>query len=951
MLIASGVTIGSGVSFTISLAATDPQFNYVTALLHGDGASAGTNNTFLDSSTNNFTVTRNGSTTQGSFAPYGTLWSNYFNSSSYLTAGTTASNFLCTGSATGITATLEAWVYLTAYNTGGNPWMFSPVHSKGVTYFNFGVRNGAVRFYWFDGVGPNTVDSTSTSDVPLNTWTHIALTISGSTIKIYVNGTLNITSATYTGVAAGGSGGAENIAFEGNQPTYFSGYISNYRLNNTVVYSSSFTPSTTPLTAISGTRLLTCQSNRFVDNSTNNFAITVSGTTSAQIFSPFGATTAYSSSVIGGSGYFNGSTDYLTIPTGASTFGTGAFTIECWVYVNSLSTPTVIVDTRGDSNPYAGIQISLGTNGSITWFEGSATTIFTTAAGTISTSNWYHLVFERASTGTNGCSIYVNGVLNANCTSALNNTGNITYIGRNSATAANYFNGYISDFRILTGTALYATAFTPPTAPLTAITNTSLLLNYTNGQIYDNAMMNNLVTVGNAQVSTSIYKYGTGSMYFDGTGDYLVAPNNANQNFNFGTGDFTIETWVYFNSLANLPVLFQKMSGTTGWFIEVGASTVYFGWGTGSSSQYIAFTASLSTGVWYHLAVTRIGSTLNAFVNGTSPGSQTLASANLSYDNSVNAIIGGFYAGTTTYDLNGYIDDLRITKGYARYTSNFTPPTSAFPNTGPIPTYPSTVDYLVVAGGGGGGWLGGGGAGGYRTASGFAVAAGSPITVTVGAGGGITAGTSTSSGVIGQDSVFSTITSGGGGGGASYNGLGAGAGGSGGGSFSGPGAAGNTPSTSPSQGNNGGAGSGYNSGGGGGGAGAVGADGTGGGGTIGGNGGAGTSSSISGTATTYAGGGGGYTGSGSTSTGGAGGGGNGGNLNTSPATAGTVNTGGGGGGGGYTGYPAQAGGSGIVIIRYPNTYALATSTTGSPTITTAGGYNIYTWTSSGSITF
>jgi len=237
MLITSGVTIGSGVSFITSLAATDPQFNYVTALLHGDGASAGTNNTFLDSSTNNFTVTRSGSTTQGSYSPYGTLWSNFFNGSSYLTAGTTASNFLCTGSATGITATFEAWVYPTAYSTGGYPWMFSPVHSKGVTYFNFGVRNGAVRFYWYDSAGnPQYIDSTSTSDVPLNTWTHIALTISGSTIKIYVNGTLNITSATYNGVAAGGSGGAENIAFEGNQPTYFSGYISNYRLNNTVVF-------------------------------------------------------------------------------------------------------------------------------------------------------------------------------------------------------------------------------------------------------------------------------------------------------------------------------------------------------------------------------------------------------------------------------------------------------------------------------------------------------------------------------------------------------------------------------------------------------------------------------------------------------------------------------------------------------------------------------------------
>jgi hypothetical protein len=68
------------------------------------------------------------------------------------------------------------------------------------------------------------------------------------------------------------------------------------------------------------------------------------------------------------------------------------------------------------------------------------------------------------------------------------------------------------------------------------------------------------------------------------------------------------------------------------------------------------------------------------------------------------------------------------------------------------------------------------------------------------------------------------------------------------------------------------------------------------------------------------------------------------------ATAGTTNTGSGGGGGIYLAY-SEAGGSGIVIIRYADSFAAATSTTGSPTITVAGGYRVYQWTSSGSITF
>jgi hypothetical protein len=257
---------------------------------------------------------------------------------------------------------------------------------------------------------------------------------------------------------------------------------------------------------------------------------------------------------------------------------------------------------------------------------------------------------------------------------------------------------------------------------------------------------------------------------------------------------------------------------------------------------------------------------------------------------------------------------------------------------------PSTVEYLVVAGGGGGGGNGGGGggAGGFRTAAGFAVSAGSAITVTVGGGG---AANSFIRGSNGQNSVFGSITSNGGGGGGSRDGTeGTGASGGSGGGGGGNNAiqaagAGNTPSTSPSQGSNGGVNGGNDinqCGGGGGGASAVG--GTGVAATTGGAGGAGTASSITGTSTFYAGGGGGSpTINGVNGTGGVGGGGNG-------SASGTANTGGGGGGGG-------TGGSGVVIIRYATTSAAAKATTGSPIYTNAGGFHIYRWTGSGSITF
>jgi hypothetical protein len=248
------------------------------------------------------------------------------------------------------------------------------------------------------------------------------------------------------------------------------------------------------------------------------------------------------------------------------------------------------------------------------------------------------------------------------------------------------------------------------------------------------------------------------------------------------------------------------------------------------------------------------------------------------------------------------------------------------------------VDYLVVAGGGGGGrnWGGGGGAGGLLQGS-VSVAASSSITVTVGAGGtGDTSDTNPKGGTNGNNSVFGSISTLGGGLGGSYNYVNGGTGGSGGGQGSG-----STPGTlgqgTSGQGNAGGASDGgsgsNNTSGGGGGAGTVGLNATN---ATAGKGGAGIASGISGTVTTYAGGGGGTSNSGGTAgTGGVGGGGNGGKYSISNATSGLPNTGGGGGGAQYS-ENAGAGGSGIVIVSYPDVYAAAASTTGSPTVSTSG---------------
>jgi hypothetical protein len=272
---------------------------------------------------------------------------------------------------------------------------------------------------------------------------------------------------------------------------------------------------------------------------------------------------------------------------------------------------------------------------------------------------------------------------------------------------------------------------------------------------------------------------------------------------------------------------------------------------------------------------------------------------------------------------------------------------------GSFPNTVSSVEYLVV-GGGGGAASGGAGAGGYRTASGFAVTSGVSITVTVGAGG-TGGGSNAGGGTAGSTSTFSTIDSSGGGKGGTDTANNATTGGSGGGGGASvsttTGAAGNSGSYTPVEGYAGGGNGGFVASpypaGGGGGSSAVGGNATGA--STGGNGGAGTANSISGSSVTYGGGGGGGVyGGGTAGTGGAGGGGGG--NGSGNGTAGTANTGGG-GGGCSVGATGGAGGSGIVIVRYADSFPAATSTTGSPTITVSGGYRVYKWTSSGSITF
>jgi hypothetical protein len=432
----------------------------------------------------------------------------------------------------------------------------------------------------------------------------------------------------------------------------------------------------------------------YLDGSSINATISTAGASSASLtqgsFSPYPAnnTTSYSAATNGGSGFFPGSAAYLSAPSNAAyVLGTGDFTIDCWVNFNSTSGAQIFCYS-GDLGSRISDLWGFGYTGGTLYFGipaggfSYASTPFTPSLNT-----WYYVSVTRASgiirMFINGVSGTVTGSSFADSLSCRNNFS--VGAGRYNDSGTYYMNGYLSDVRLVKGTALYTSSFSPPTAPLTAVSGTSLLLNYTNAGLYDARAKSDLISIGSAQASTTQAKWAPTSAYFNGSSSSLYAPSNTA--FAFGTGDFTVEGWVNFASLspggsgAIVPFCQSDAIGSSTndkWWFGYTASTLRFA--THSSGGFSCSTPfNPSTSTWYYVTATRASGTVRLFVNGVS-GTVTTSGTPSGYSLSQNGLsVGGF---STPAYLNGYIQDLRLTKGVARYTATFTPPTAALPTAG-----------------------------------------------------------------------------------------------------------------------------------------------------------------------------------------------------------------------------------------------------------------------------
>ena len=278
--------------------------------------------------------------------------------------------------------------------------------------------------------------------------------------------------------------------------------------------------------------------------------------------------------------------------------------------------------------------------------------------------------------------MYVNGVkvVTANCSNAQTTANTVIVGGDGTANCA--WPGYISNMRVVPGTAVYTSAFTPPTAPLTPVTGTALLLSGTNAQAIDKSGKN--VIGAKAVVATNAQRKYATNTYYNGTSSYAYIPHDPK--YNFGTGNFTVECWFNTSTVASAtygiiskclasssnfaPFAIDLVSGNT---VGVYMSTTGSSWDLASGTSAGTVTAN----TWNHVALVRNGSTFTLYLNGIGTVVATSASALLATTTPI--LIGACNYTTIFQFFNGFIEDVRITPGVARYLGNFTVPLAPFP--------------------------------------------------------------------------------------------------------------------------------------------------------------------------------------------------------------------------------------------------------------------------------
>ena len=652
-------------------AISDPYIQSTKLLLKTNGIADSTNNTFIDSSPNNFSIARTGNVDQGTFTPYvdDGKWSCYFNGSGDWGRIPYTSNFdLSSGD-----WTMECWfkansfasaLVVVAKDTYGSNYDWSIMVTSATT----------IALY------TNRTNSNLTVTVPTmstGVWYHVAYVRSSGINKIYLNG------VSYGQNAMGINNDSQVYLTIGcssynNPGGFMNGFVHSLRIvKGTAVYTGNFDVPTSPLTAIAGTSLLTCQDRLIKDNSAGANVITKFGDMKVIPSTPFFTPTADLTKCSGG---FDGAGDYLYIsPNAALAPGTGDFGVQLWIYL--LAVPSFIGFCQNDALVGSGNdKFYLGWNGTaLVLYQHGTGGVGSTCPWTPTTGQWYHLAASRVSGTTymfiNGVAQTVTGSTNLNGKSFTQNGFTIGAIS-----TPYYTCGFMADFQYQVGTGF--TTMSLPASPISVDTNAKVMCKFTNAGIYDaSSGLTVIETSGTAKVSTAIKKH-RAAIYLDGS-SFLFVSTNPEHVLN---SSFTIETWVrpaglggsiiseYYPSAGNTIAFHLSLDAAFAAVASVSTAGYYPWVGCYNGSTWVLQLYSpipLELDAWSHLAVVYNGTTVKLFINGF-----LVTSSNMTWPvyQTNGYLIGRRWDNAASPYFTGYVEDMRITRGVARYTGTFTPP-------------------------------------------------------------------------------------------------------------------------------------------------------------------------------------------------------------------------------------------------------------------------------------
>ncbi len=676
----------------------DQYYNNVNLLLRLTGSNGST--TFVDNSSSPKTMTANGnaqiSTAQTKFSG-GSLYLD--GNGDYLTTPNTTSLLLGTND-----FTIECFLYLTQNGTTAVGETYAPLillgnyfaeNSNSRVFYSFIYNVQAGNKLSFSTKGGNSFGqpdyygvSSNAINIPLNTWVHVAVTRTSNQIKFWYNGSLVGTdsSVSWNSINLNVTPGANNNLYIGRQSGFssvdgalwhFPGYLSNIRITNGVArYTGNFTPATSQFpTNVGSTQYATKYIGLIggLNDKNVDYGVQKLSDSSLKVVKMSQTTTPFPS------GSLSSSVDrvYVNVLNYTNVSVTSSYA------TNALTASYILGGGANGSSGTSGATGSSGTSGN-SGTSGSSGTSAT--AGSSGTSG----VGSPGTSGTAGSS-------GTSITASLQ-TGSI-------AKQTILYNVVSGSQNVITGLNLSGNkwgvdikeewdAVVVPGDQYYNSCSILLHLNGSNGSttFVDNGPNNLTVTGAGASISTVQSKFGGASAVFSG-GNAITWP--ASNLFAYGLLPFTVEFWVYPNSVSSEYIYAQTRLGDNYFLIGIGGGVLYLTFGAGGGSSISG--GSISTGTWTNIALVREGTGTNQtklYINGTQVAAGT---CNYNFSDTTFVPTLGRYTHTSANVYNGYVDEFRITKGIARYTSNFTPRTSEFQNNVGLTQY--ATKYVGLIGG------------------------------------------------------------------------------------------------------------------------------------------------------------------------------------------------------------------------------------------------------------